>query len=1103
MDIAEWLRGLGLERYAVAFRDNEIDWEALPKLTAEDLQDLGVVLGGHRRKLLEAIATLRGDVASIPKTIAAAATAERRQLTVMFCDLVGSTALSARLDPEDLREVIGAYHAAIAEVIGRFDGFVAKYMGDGVLAYFGYPQAHEDDAERSVRAGLAVVGAVRRLQAPVPLQMRVGLATGLVVVGDLIGSGAAREEAVVGETPNLAARLQALAEPDSVVIADNTQRLVGSLFEYQSLGEVELKGLPAPVPAFRVLGESRVGSRFEALRSGETPLVGREEELQLLQRRWELARGGTGRVVLISAEPGIGKSRLTEAFREGLAGEQHTWLRYFCSPNRQDSALFPFIGQLERAAGFERDDTPAARLDKLEALVAAHAPAEGDLQSLAELLAVSLENRYPAVDLTPQRKKEKTFEAFLRRLASISNRQPVLMVFEDLHWADPSSRELLDLVVEQIERMPVLLIATFRPEFQAPWADRPHVTTVSLRRLGRDESGWLVRGLVGDTADLSSEVLDEIVQRTDGVPLFLEELTKAVLENTVGSIPATSARVPATLHASLMARLDRLGLLAKEIAQVGATIGRDFSYELLAAAAQRTEAELRDGLGRLVDSGLVFQRGAPPEATFLFKHALVQDTAYSMLLRGPRQALHARIARVLEERFPTLAETHPEIVAHHCTEGGLLEKAVAYWYRAGRHSEARGALVEAISQLRTGLRLIADLPNIQERARQELELQIALAGALRSVKGFWHPEVAEAFDRARSLILESGEAGTISHFPVLFGLFGTKFAGGQVREGLEHAREFLSLAQSGADSGLMVTGYQILGQSLMMIGDYRTAFSEAERGARLYESEKHRMRVFQIASDPGVTMRGFWALVLWHQGFFDRSSEVVQEVLRHARRPDAHPYHSRGLVLLIAGMIAIAGRRISEAEQIGNEAVTVGSEHGLPAMSGIGLILQGWALAQQGQDEGAVESIRRGIEILGYLSYRPIFLGLLAEALARSGKIEEGLAVLAEALAMAEACGARGNDAELHRLRGDLLHRLPSPDRTEIEAAYRKALSIAREQGTRGFELRAAVSLAGLLNDHGRRGEARELLAPIYGRFTEGFDTADLKEARALVDKLS
>src|SRR6516165_2132317 len=477
MDIAEWLRGLGLERYAVAFRDNEIDWEALPKLTAEDLQDLGVVLGGHRRKLLEAIATLRGDVASIPKTIAAAATAERRQLTVMFCDLVGSTALSARLDPEDLREVIGAYHAAIAEVICRFDGFVAKYMGDGVLAYFGYPQEHEDDAERAVRAGLAMVEAVRRLQTPVPLQMRVGLATGLAVVGDLIGSGAAQERSVVGEAPNLAARLQAFAEPNTIVIADSTRQLVGSLFEYQSLGGVEVKGFPAPVLAFRVLSEGRVDSRFEALRSGESPLVGREEELQLLRRRWEQAKSSAGCVVLISAEPGIGKSRLTEAFRESIEAEPHTRLRYFCSPNHQDSALFPFIGQLERAADFESNNTPAARIDKLETLLAASGSSEGDVQLLAELLAVPSDNRYPTLYLTPQRKKERTFEALLRRLAALAKRQPVLMVFEDLHWADPSSRELLDLMVERIERLPVLLIATFRPEFQAPWTDRPHVTT--------------------------------------------------------------------------------------------------------------------------------------------------------------------------------------------------------------------------------------------------------------------------------------------------------------------------------------------------------------------------------------------------------------------------------------------------------------------------------------------------------------------------------------------------------------------------------------------------------------------------------------------------
>jgi class 3 adenylate cyclase/predicted ATPase len=1107
VDIAAWLRGLGLAQYEQAFRDNAIDAAILPELTADDLKDLGVTLVGHRRRLLAAIASLRTETRSVPepavREVADTSTAERRQLTVMFCDLVGSTALSVRLDPEDLREIIGSYHIAVAAVVARFDGFVAKYMGDGVLAYFGYPIAHEDDPERAVRAGLAAIEAVRGLQTPGRLRVRIGLATGLAVVGDLIGSGAAEERTVVGETPNLAARLQALAEPDTIVIAETTRRLVGNLFEYQNLGEVELKGLTAPVPAYRVLGESRTGSRFEALRSGQTPLVGREEELELLRRRWTQAKAGAGRVMLISAEPGIGKSRLAEAFHATLAGEPHTRLRYFCSPYHRDSALFPFIGQLERAADFERDDTPAARLDKLERLLAAHVPVQDDLQSLAELLAVPLDNREPVPDLTPQRKKEKTFEALLHRLSGLAKRQPVLMIFEDLHWADPSSRELLDLMVEQIERMSVLLIATLRPEFQAPWADRPHVTALSLRRLGRDESGRLIRELVGDAANLPISVLDEIVARTDGVPLFLEELTKAVLENAaVGTIPATSATVPATLHASLMARLDRLGPIAKEIAQAGAAIGREFSYELLASAAQRTDAELQDGLGRLVTSGLVFQRGVPPEASFLFKHALVQDTAYSMLLRGPRQALHARIAEALQERLPALADTQPEILAHHFTEAGSLQKAVAYWCRAGRQSEARAAVIEAIAQLKRGLRLIPDLPNTRERARQELELQIALAGALRSAKGFSHPEVAEEFDRARILVQGSGEAGTISHFSVLFGQFGTKFHAGQARAGLEHAREFLSLAQSRADPGSLVTGYQIIGQALITTGDYRAAFSQVERGARLYESEKHRMLALQIASDPGVTMRGFWALGLWHQGYPDQASEVAEEVLQHARRPGAHPYHSLGLGLHMGGMIAIAARRLSEAEELGNEAVTVGDEQGFPTISGCGLILRGWALARRGANGAAVESIRNGIALARLHSYKPIFLGLLAEVLALTGEIEEGLAVLAEALAMAEASGAKGYDAELYRLRGELLRGLHNPDWAEVEDCFRSAVAIAREQGTRGFELRAAVSLAGLLRDQGCQREAHDLLAPIYSWFTEGLETPDLREAKVLLDEL-
>ncbi len=550
-------------------------------------------------------------------------------------------------------------------------------MGDGILAYFGYPQAHEDDAERAVRAGLRVVEAVRRLELPEALQVRIGLATGLAVVGDLIGSGAAQEQAVIGETPNLAARLQGLAEPDAIVIAETTRRLVGSLFDYQSLGEVEVKGLPAPVPAYRVLGESRVGSRFEALRSGESPLIGRDEELELLQRRWEQAKAGTGRVVLISAEPGIGKSRLAEAFRESLGDEPHTRLRYFCSPHHQDSALYPFIGQLERAAGFDRDDTPTARLDKLEALVAANSPDERDLPLLADLLSVPFDSRYPALDLTPQRKKERTFEALSRQLAGLAKRDASS---DDLRGSALGRPKLPraarpDRRADR-SRLPVLLIATFRPEYQPPWTGQPHVTTLSLRRLGRHESDELVRGIIGNAAALPSEIMAEIVERTDGVPLFLEELTKAVVENAmIGSVPAASLAIPATLHASLMARLDRLGSAAKEVAQIGACIGREFSYELLAAVAQRSETELQDALGRLLDAGLVFQRGTPPQTTLLFKHALVQDTAYSTLLRGPRQGLHANIARVLEEQFPSLAEAQPQTLAHHLSEAGLLEQA--------------------------------------------------------------------------------------------------------------------------------------------------------------------------------------------------------------------------------------------------------------------------------------------------------------------------------------------------------------------------------------------------------------------------------------------
>ena len=717
MDIATWLQDLGLERYVPAFHDNEIDWEVLPKLTSEDLREIGVAAIGHRRKLLDAISALGAaapvaTVMAAPSNAPAPADAERRQLTVMFCDLVGSTALSTRHDPEDLRELIGDYHSAVSETVGRFDGFVAKYMGDGVLIYFGYPQAHEDDAERAVRAGLAVIEAVGKLPAREDLNVRLGIATGLAVVGDLIGEGAAQERGVVGETPNLAARLQSLAAPNTLVIAEATRRQIGGLFDLADLGPQALAGFAEPQPAWRVIGESGMLSRFEALRSGETPLVGRDEEVELLLRRWQQAKSGEGRVVLISGEAGIGKSRLTAALSERIGTEPHTRLRYFCSPHHQDSALYPFIAQLERAAGFARDDAVEGKLGKLRALLAPGMQDDDDITLLSELL--SLPSSAADLNLSPQRKREKLFEALLGQLEAEARRRPVLMVFEDAHWIDPTSRELLDLTVDRVRRLPVLLAITFRPEFQPPWGGRSHVTSSALNRLAERDGEALVQTLVGNAA-LTADIVAEIVERTDGVPLFVEELTKAVLESAaqedrvaavLATTPVAAQAVPATLHASLMARLDRLGPAAKEIAQIGAVLGREFAYELIEPVAQRPERELQAALNQLNEAGLLFCRGTPPHASYLFKHALVQDAAYSTLLRGRRQELHARVAAALEQHFPDRVERQPELLAHHLMAAGNTERAVDQWLKAGQHAAAQFAYFEAIAHFERGLSLL-------------------------------------------------------------------------------------------------------------------------------------------------------------------------------------------------------------------------------------------------------------------------------------------------------------------------------------------------------------------------------------------------------------
>jgi class 3 adenylate cyclase len=671
MNVADWLRAQGLEQYEAAFRENDVDVEVLPTLTADELKDIGVSSIRHRRRLLEAIAVLRSksmgpeapaltplfppsDTRGQPG--ASETTPERRPLSVMFCDLVGSTALSSQLDPEDLREIIRNYQGCVATTIQHFDGFIARYVGDGVLVYFGWPEARETDAERAVHAGLAVASAVSAERpGGQPLQVRIGIARGLVIIGEPIGSGDSRQQTAVGETPNLAARLQSLARPGQVVIDAATRRQIGGLFECQDLGTVELKGLPVAVPAWRVVSENRAVGQFEALRSGATPLVGRDEEMELLLRRWGQAKAGNGRVVLISAEPGVGKSRLAEALAERITGEPHTRLRYFCSPHHQDSALYPVITQMERAAGFALADGPVAKISKLKALLSTSARSKEEVALMADLHSLPSTDLAPPLDVTPQRKKEKTFDALLRQVEGLSRQQPMLMMFDDIHWIDPSSRELLDRTVARVTDWPVLLLAMFRPEFQPPWTGQPHVTMLTLPRLDRRDTAAMVANVAGN-AVLSAEVMEEIAERTDGVPLFVEELTKAVLESgslggaALSAVPHPS--VPATLQASLMARLDRLGSAAKEVAQAGAAIGREFGYDLLASVSDLPPLQLSEALDRLVNAGLLFARGIPPEASYLFKHALVQDAAYGSLLRGRRQSLHRRVAATLEERFP-------------------------------------------------------------------------------------------------------------------------------------------------------------------------------------------------------------------------------------------------------------------------------------------------------------------------------------------------------------------------------------------------------------------------------------------------------------------
>jgi class 3 adenylate cyclase/tetratricopeptide (TPR) repeat protein len=1106
--IAEWLASIGLSEYAQCFADNAIDLSVICDLTEQDLKDLGVLLG-HRRKILRAIAELKGVPPALTETAGEPAQrdeAERRHLTVMICDLVGSTALSARLDPEDMRAVIDAYHAACARITRTYDGFLAEFRGDGILAYFGYPIAHEDGAERTVRAGLDIIAAVAQLEtrAGESLAVRIGIATGLVVIGDVSRGGALREHAVVGDTPNLAARLQALAEPGTIVVAASTRRLLGDVFRLRDLGRHRVKGIAEPVAAWAVEGVSDSESRFEAVRvAGLTDLIGREDELDFLLERQRLAWKGEGQIVLISGEPGIGKSRLVAALAERIAGEPHTRLRYQCSPYHTNSALHPFIAQLERAAGFKADDAYEQRLDKLEAVLAMGvSQVQGVAPLFAALLSVPFGDRYPPLVLSPTQQRRRTLAALLDQFEGLARRQPILLSFEDVQWVDATSLELLDLTIERVRQLPVLAVFTFRPEFEPPWSGLPNVGTLALDRLGRHDVEGMVAWVTGGRV-LPAEVMKQIVAKTDGNPLFVEELTKTVLEAGIlvadnggyrieGPLPALA--IPETLQDSLMARLDRLAPV-REIAQIAAAIGRDFSYSLLCAVVGRDATALRHALAQLERAELVFRRGEPPEAVYSFKHALVRDAAYESLLKSRRQQLHDQIARTLEERFADIVSSQPEIAAHHFTEAGLVEPAIDYWLKAGRHASRRSANAEALNHFARGLDLLSKIDDPMQRNKLELLLQTSLGHSLRSIKGWSIDGVKHAYTRALQLCKESGfDEHTL---PAVFGLWTWNFLRAALGEAQTLAEHLVKTAEDIDDSVFKVLAHQALGFTSFARGEFAAAHVALERSISICEDSKAAVYLDLSAQDPRVHVRLYDGMALWFLGYPDQALRICADARRYVDTSQ-HPFSDAMARSISLRVHQFRGEAAVVARQA-DAAIALCEERGFVHYLAMALILRGWANAQQGDFEKGIAEIQAGLDkerATDALLLESYGLGLLADACIKNQRYGQALDFLNQAqLRLDDENSERFYAAEIYRLLGETYLR-SRQDLDQAEHCFCKGLKVSREQKARSLELRLCASLYDLYELRPSGDQYRFQLGEIYASFTEGFDTADLVTAK-------
>jgi class 3 adenylate cyclase/predicted ATPase len=1130
----DWLEDIGLGRYADIFAQNRVDLDVLSDLTEADLAELGVPLG-DRKRLLRAMASLvrataeSGSAATRRRSIGqpkSVATAERRQLTVMFCDMVGSTALSEQFDPEDLRDMIAAYRETCARAVKRYDGHVASYSGDGIMVYFGYPNAHEDDAERAVRTGLEIVRTISTQSKESPgllgaPAVRIGVATGLVVVGDVTGESTEEHDSAVGEAPNLAARLQTLAPPNCVIIASSTQSLLRAKFEYEDLGSHALKGVSAPVQAWRVVRPRRVETRFAAtVDSKLTPLVNREEEIALLLMRWQQAKECDGQVVLLSGEPGIGKSRIVQEFRERIASEPHGQMSFQCSPYYTSTAFYPFVDQLKSIIGFDREGSPELLLTSLEATLAVTTDRVELVTPLfAALLSIATGDRYRQLDLSPQRQKDDSVSALVNHFVGLARKQPAVMIFEDAHWIDPTSREVLDLLVDRVQDTSVLMVITCRPEFQPGWSAHSHITTLTLNRLSRQLRAVLIERVAGAKA-LAEEVVEEIIVKTDGVPLFMEELTKAVLESNllsekdgryVFSRQLHQLAIPATLTDSLMARLDRMASF-KEVAQIGATIGREFSYELLRAVAETPADQLNAALSHLEHAGLIIRRGHPPEAAYAFKHALVQDAAHSSLLHSDRKQLHAKIAAVLAEIYPERAEREPELLAHHFTEADQSEPAVDFWLKAGKRAAKTRANLEAIAHLRRGLEVLEGDPDIPDRNGIELALRIELGILLIAAKGYAVQEVEKNYVRAVELGQQLDDKQKI--FAATRGLWVCYFIRADMVKAHDLGVQMLKMAErthrnETADQARQRTGYLIeahraLGMTMFWGGRFVASRDHLERGIGLYDPNLHGSLSETHGIDPGIVCLMYLGYLLWFLGCPDQARKCCEQALSSAERM-RHPI-TLAFALAFTTYLCQHLRDVEGTRDHANRTMAICTEHGFVFYKQQATMLRGWALAELGHIDDGLNHIRAGLDAYEAMESGlacPWFRSLLANAYVRAGRADAALRALDDAVAIAERTGERSHLAEIYRLQGEITYTHRGPEAAgETEACYKRSLEVCRKQEAVSWELRTAVSLARLWRDAGKRQDAADLLAPICGRFKQGFDTLDLKEAVQMMSEL-